>query len=72
MNWRLLLVEMIASVTTITGIWYGSTTLLGALLYAAGVPFWYWLTVARKAWGLMPLNVLTTLAIARNLWTLAQ
>ena len=63
-----LLIELLASALTLAGIYSGSTTATGAALYLASLVFWYWLTVGRRLWGLMPLNVASTAVSALNLW----
>lgn len=71
MRWFLVkwfLIELAASLLTLGGIYAGSTTTLGASLYLASLVFWYALTWARGLWGLMPLNVATTVVSALNLW----
>jgi hypothetical protein len=65
---RWLAVELMASGLTLAGIYAGSTTATGAALYLASLVFWYAVTVKKKLWGLMPLNVATTAVAALNLW----
>lgn len=65
---KLLIVELLASGLTLAGIYIGSTTAIGAGLYLASLVFWYWLTVAKRLWGLMPLNVASTVVSVINLW----
>jgi hypothetical protein len=71
MTWWLL-VELAASVLTLMGIFIGSSTAAGASLYLCSLVFWYWLTVGKKLWGLMPLNVATTVVASLNLWKAMQ
>lgn len=59
--------EFGASVTTIVGIYVGSTTLIGASWYAVSLIFWYGLMFRRRMWGLAPLNVASTIVVAINL-----
>jgi hypothetical protein len=61
-------IELLASVLTLAGIYAGSTTAAGAALYLVSLVFWYWLTVGKRMWGLMPLNLATTVVAATNLW----
>lgn len=61
-------VEAMASMSTLAGIWLGSTTAMGAMLYLISLIFWYLLTWRNRLWGLMPLNIATTLISALNLW----
>lgn len=68
MNRLLFVVELLASGTTLAGIYVGSTTPAGATLYLVSVVFWYWLTIGKRLWGLMPLNVAVTVISALNLW----
>jgi hypothetical protein len=65
---RWLLVELLASVLTLAGIYVGSTTAAGAALYRASLVFWYALTCKRSLWGLMPLNIASTVVASVNLW----
>ena len=69
-NWlnRWLVVELLASCLTLAGIYAGSTTAIGASLYLASLVFWYALTVGKRLWGLMPLNIASTVVSALNLW----
>jgi hypothetical protein len=63
-----LTIELLASALTLAGIYAGSTTATGAALYLGSLVFWYWLTVGKCLWGLMPLNVATTIVAGMNLW----
>jgi hypothetical protein len=63
-------IELITSVLTILGVKYGTSTFEGAIWYLAGCVFWFYIMVARKMWGLAPLNIFATLAVADNLWKL--
>jgi len=65
---RWLIVELLASCLTLAGIYAGSTTAVGAGLYLASLLFWYVLTIGKRLWGLMPLNVATTIVASLNLW----
>lgn len=65
---RWLGVELLASGLTLAGIYVGSTTAAGASLYLASLVFWYALTVRKRLWGLLPLNVASTVVTALNLW----
>ena len=62
------LVELMASITTLAGVYLGSTTLPGVCMYVASLVFWYALTVKKRLWGLMPLNIGTTVVLAINLY----
>lgn len=68
----LFIVELLASVTTIAGIYVGSTTLAGAVLYLVSVVFWYWLTFGKRLWGLMPLNIAVTIVATINVYKAFQ
>jgi hypothetical protein len=70
MTWltRWLIAELLASGLTLAGIYAGSTSAAGASLYLASLVFWYAVTVKKRLWGLMPLNVATTVVAAVNLW----
>jgi hypothetical protein len=59
--------ELGASVTTIVGIYIGSTTVVGACWYAVSLVFWYGLMFRRRLWGIAPLNVVSTIVVAVNL-----
>jgi hypothetical protein len=65
---RWLAIELLASMLTLAGIYAGSTTAAGAALYLGSLVFWYWLTVGKRLWGLMPLNVATTVVASVNLF----
>lgn len=60
--------EIAASGTTLTGMYLGSSTLPGASMYLLSLVFWYTLTIKRKLWGLMPLNLATTGVAAYHCW----
>jgi hypothetical protein len=53
-----LAIEILASVTTIAGMWEGSSTFIGASWYLASTLVWIWLMVERRLWGIAPLNAL--------------
>jgi hypothetical protein len=59
-EWRNRLVEIFASLLTIMGVAVGSTTPTGNDFYMAGQVFWWWLTISRRMWGLLPLNIAMT------------
>jgi hypothetical protein len=65
-----LAVELGASVTTLAGMYLGSTEPYGLSFYAAANVLWYWMCWRQKIWGVMPLNVATTVVVALNLWRL--
>lgn len=65
---RSFLLECAASLLTLAGIYFGSTTTLGAGLYLFSLVFWYALCIQRKMWGLMPLNIATTVLSGINLY----
>lgn len=71
-RWINLGVELAASALTLAGIYAGSTTLPGAMCYAGGLVFWFALTVRSKVWGLMPLNIASTIVTALNVWQALQ
>lgn len=64
---HLLAVELLASTLLLAALYFGTTTAAGAGLYLASLVFWYWLTVAKRLWGLMPLNVASTVISIVNL-----
>lgn len=53
-----LAIEVLASITTIAGMWEGSSTFRGASWYLASTLVWIWLMVERRLWGIAPLNAL--------------
>lgn len=61
-------IELAASSLTLAGVWFGSTTALGAAFYLASLVFWYWVMIRKALWGLLPLNVATTIIASANLW----
>jgi hypothetical protein len=61
------LVELGATIFTLAGMWVGSTTLPGALLYGISLFFWFYIGWAKQLWGIMPLNILTTVVVIRNI-----
>ena len=65
---RWLMCELAASALTLAGIYAGSTTAAGASLYLASLVFWYALCFGKGLWGLLPLNVATTVLVGLNLW----
>jgi hypothetical protein len=50
-------IDLAASLTTLVGMWLGSTTLVGAIVYLISTAFWFTLMFRRRMWGLAPLNV---------------
>lgn len=60
--------EILASVTTLAGMHYGSTTSLGASLYLVSWCFWMALMWSRRMWGLLPLNIATVVISGSNLY----
>lgn len=60
-------IEYTASVLTIAGMLYGSTTRLGASLYLASAVFWIVIMVRKRLWGLWPMNVAGSAASLYNL-----
>lgn len=63
-----LLIETLAGCLTLAGVLAGTTTLQGAALYAVALPFWFWLCVGKRLWGLMPLNAGASVIAGVNLW----
>jgi hypothetical protein len=53
-----LAIEVLASITTIAGMWEGSSTFRGASWYLASTLVWIWLMFERRLWGIAPLNAL--------------
>jgi hypothetical protein len=62
-------IELAASVLTLTGQGFGSTTLLGASFYVAAALAWIWLTVYTRMWGLMPVNCVSFIL---SVWCIAH
>lgn len=62
------LLELGASVFTLYGMFYGSTTPLGICLYFIGTAIWFVLTFFTKQWGLMPLNFGALFVLFHNLF----
>lgn len=60
-------IEVAASVTTLAGIYIGSTTLHGALFYLFAIMIWYVLIWRQKLWGLIPLNVGSNIIAVLNI-----
>lgn len=65
-----LLLQVGASVFTLYGMFFGSTTPLGIALYFVGTAFWFALSFHSKLWGLMPLNLGALFVLFTNLWKL--
>jgi hypothetical protein len=65
---RWFVVELLASALTLAGMRLGSTTSAGAALYLGSLVFWYLLTWRKRLWGLMPLNVASTVVAGLTLW----
>lgn len=64
-----LAIEILASATTIAGMWEGSSTFVGACWYLVSTFTWCWLMLERRLWGLLPLNLL---ALAIEIATLSR
>lgn len=64
-----LAIEILASATTIAGMWEGSSTLVGSWWYFASTLTWFWLMFERRLWGIAPLNVLALAVEIFNLWS---
>jgi hypothetical protein len=62
-------IELAASVFTLTGIYVGSTTTVGAICYLIALVFWFWMMYREKMWGLAPLNIATAVIASYNLWS---
>ena len=62
-----LTLSLAASVTTLFGVWQGTTTRAGACWYAVSMPFWWGLVIHDQIFGLMPLNAVMTIVAVRNL-----
>jgi hypothetical protein len=67
-----LVLELLASFTTLAGMWEGSTTVVGASWYLAAGVAWIWLSLERRLWGLMPLNAAAIAIEAFNFWSALQ
>jgi hypothetical protein len=60
--------ELGASLFTLTGIYIGSTTLIGAILYLISSGFWHVIAWSKGLHGIVPLNVATTVIALLNIW----
>lgn len=58
--------EYLASITTLLGMYVGSTTKVGVLLYIPSTIVWWWLMVKGRLWGLLPLNAGGLVVITLN------
>lgn len=65
--WLDLVIELAASLTTLVGMWLGSTTAAGACWYIAAAAFWFALMFRGRIWGLAPLNVVALVVACLNL-----
>ena len=65
-------IDLAASLTTLAGMWLGSTTGAGAAFYLASSAFWFALMFRRRMWGLAPLNVAALAITLHNLWRSAH
>lgn len=63
--------ELGASVFTLAGMFAGSTTTFGVLLYFVGTAWWFALSIQSKQWGLMPMNFGALFVLVHNLRGLA-
>jgi hypothetical protein len=61
-------IELGAAVFTLAGMYIGSTTLWGALMYFVACVFWHALTYRTKMWGLIPLNAAAHVISMINIW----
>lgn len=61
-------IECTASVLTVTGLALGTSTLEGSLVYLLSMLPWWALLIRKRMWGLLPLNIASTLIITRNLF----
>jgi hypothetical protein len=64
---RVRVIELLASVFGLTGMYLGSTTLYGAVCYAVAIPCLITCVCIRKVWGLLPLNLAQAVVIAINI-----
>lgn len=65
------LIELAASITTLRGMYLGSTTSAGACWYLVAGFFWIVLMFRRRLWGLAPLNLIALGVACLNLWRAA-
>lgn len=65
---RWFVIELLASAFTLAGIYVGTTSLVGAALYLVALAFWFALCVGKRLWGIMPLNIASTIVSGMNLW----
>jgi hypothetical protein len=61
------ILQTIALVFGLTGMYLGSTTLHGCICYAVAIPCLISCVCARRLWGLLPLNLAQTVVIGINL-----
>lgn len=61
-------IELAASVTTLAGIYLGSTTTRGAVVYLLAILIWYMLIYRQKLWGLIPMNVGANIIAVLNIF----
>lgn len=60
-------IQLAASVTTLLGVYYGTTTVAGSSWYIASQVLWWAIMVRDKLWGLLPLNIAMAGVLAYNL-----
>ena len=60
-------IQLGASITTLLGVYYGTTTATGSLWYIASQALWWAIMVRDKLWGLLPLNIAMAIVLVHNL-----
>jgi hypothetical protein len=60
-------VEIASSITTLIGMYLGSTTLWGAAWYLIAIVVWYVLIYRQKLWGILPMNLACNVIAIVNL-----
>ena len=63
-----LVIELLASVATLAGMWIGSTTAYGAELYLVGTAAWMAISWRKSLHGIWPLNIGAAIVSLSNLW----
>lgn len=63
-----LAIELVASVTTLAGMWIGSTTLHGGEFYLVSTIAWCAISWRKSLLGIWPLNICAMLVTGFNLW----
>jgi len=62
------MLELLASVFGLAGMYLGSTTLQGVVCYSVAIPCLIGCVIIRRLWGLLPLNLAQAVVIGINLF----